>query len=352
MTVSAGSQRQLERGARARRHNHALVALGRRVWHEDCTFESAVAEICEVAAETLGVERVNVWRVDAAIHRLHCVHAYVRSTGTHNPAGFDESLPLDSEYGIQLDEVRVVDIADVAKDATVSASQEALGAYLRFHDVHSLLDAPIRAEGMLIGVVCHEHVGSARMWSPEDYAFAGSIGDYIAVAYEVARRREIENRLRFLERHDAQTNLPNRDHLLEVAHSALRPRHDNDAGLAVIHLQIDPPAGNENLDVEGFHRFLVDCAEHLRELTTDNAALARVREDAFDHPASPSARSRSAGTGRALHRPGADRRRRAHRLSGHGHRRHRVLARSRRAVRRRAAAQRRKRQPARASERT
>ncbi len=281
MTVSAGSQRQLERGARARRHNHALVALGRRVWHEDCTFESAVAEICEVAAETLGVERVNVWRVDTAIHRLQCIHAYARSTGMHNPAGFDESLPLDSEYGTQLDEVRVIDIADVAKDATVSASQEALGAYLRLHDVRSLLDAPIRAEGLLIGVICHEHVGSARMWSPEDHAFAGSIGDYIAVAYEVSRRREIESRLRFLERHDAQTNLPNRDHLLEVAHTALRPLHDNDAGLAVIHLQIDPPAGNEPLDVEGFHRFLVDCAEHLREFTADNAALARVREDAF-----------------------------------------------------------------------
>jgi EAL domain-containing protein (putative c-di-GMP-specific phosphodiesterase class I) len=49
----------------------------------------------------------------------------------------------------------------------------------------------------------------------------------------------------------------------------------------VIHLQIDPPAGNEGIDIDGFHRFLVDCADHLRELTADNAALARVREDAF-----------------------------------------------------------------------
>lgn len=281
MTVSAASPKQQERGARARRHNHALVALGRRVWHEDCTFETAIAEICEVAADTLEVERVNIWRVDAQAHQLRCVHAYVRSTGRHNDPGFDESLLLDSEYGDQLDDVRVIDIADVANDATVSASQEAMGAYLRRHSIQSLLDAPIRAEGELLGVVCHEHVGSARVWSPEDHAFAGSIGDYVAVAYEITRRRDIENRLRFLERHDPQTNLPNRDHLLEVAHTALRPLHDNDAGLVVIHMQIDPPAGNEQLDIEGFHRFLVDCAEHLREMTADNAALARVREDAF-----------------------------------------------------------------------
>ena len=281
MTASAGSHRQLERGARARRHNHALVALGRRVWHEDCTFETAITEICEVAADTLGVERVNLWQVDAETHQLHCVHAYVHSTGEHNRLGFDESLLLDSEYGSQLDEVRVIDIADVDHDATVSASQEALGAYLKRHDIHSLLDAPIRAEGKLLGVVCHEHVGSARMWTPEDHAFAGSIGDYVAVAYEIARRREIESRLRFLERHDPHTNLPNRDHLLEVAHTALRPLHNGDGGVAVIHLQIDPPAGNEPLDVDGFHRFLIDCADHLRDLTADNAALARVREDAF-----------------------------------------------------------------------
>lgn len=281
MTASAGSQKQQERGARARRHNHALVALGRRVWHEDCTFESAIAEICEVAAETLGVERVNIWRIDADTQQLRCIHAYDRRTGEHNAAGFDESLLLDSEYGDQLGEVRVIDIADVGTDSTISASEEALGAYLRRHDIHSLLDAPIRAEGHLLGVVCHEHVGSARMWSPEDHAFAGSIGDYVAVAYEIARRREIESRLRFLERHDPHTNLPNRDHLLEVAHSALRPIHGGDTGLAVIHLQIEPPAGTDSIDVEGYHRFLVDCAEHLRELAADNAALARVREDAF-----------------------------------------------------------------------
>ena len=281
MMASAGSPKHLERCARARRHNHALVALGRRVWHEDCTFDTAIAEICEVASATLEAERVNVWRVDAASQQLHCVHAYVRSTGGHNSPGFEERLLLDSEYGTQLGEVRVIDVADVGNDATVSASQEALGAYLRRHDIQSLLDAPVRTEGELLGVVCHEHIGSARVWSPEDHAFAGSIGDFIAVAYEISRRREMESRLRFLERHDPQTNLPNRDHLLEVAHTALRPLHDNDAGLAVIHLQIDPPTGNEPLDVDAFHRFLVGCAGHLRELTADNAVLARVREDAF-----------------------------------------------------------------------
>ena len=280
MTAIAVSPKHQERSARARRHNHALVALGRRVWHEDCTFETAIAEICEVAADTLEVERVNVWRCETETALLCCFHSYKRGAHQHNPPGYQETLPLVGAYADQLEDVRLIEVADVAVDdgpATDPSFQE----YFDRYQVQSLLDVPVRAEGVLIGVICLEHIGSARMWTPEEHAFAGSIGDYVAVAYEITRRRDIENRLRYLERHDAQTNLPNRDHLLEVAHTALRPLHANDVGLAVIHLQIDPPAGNELLDVDRFHRFLVDCADHLRELTADNAALARVREDAF-----------------------------------------------------------------------
>ncbi len=271
-----------ERGARARRYNHALVALGRRVWHEDCTFDTAIGEICEVAAECLDVERVNVWRIDPEQQRLRCVHAYERNGHRHGlPGDNEETLRLDSEYGNQLDDVRVIDIADVATDRALTGPEQDLSAYLMRHGIHSLLDAPIRAEGALLGVVCHEHVGSSRMWTPEDHAFAGSIGDYVAVAYEISRRRDIENRLRFLERHDPHTNLPNRDHLVEVAHTALRPIHDGDTGLVVIHLHIEDADMDLGDHAESFHRLLVDSADALRDMLADIAVLARVRESAL-----------------------------------------------------------------------
>lgn len=281
MALGATNPALNERGARARRYNHALVALGRRVWHEDCTFETAIAEICEVAAETLGVERVNVWRIDPHTHRLRCMHAYERSGARHDPPGFDETLRLDSEYAQQLDDVRVIDIADIDLDHATSGPEEDLNAYLKRHDIHSLLDAPVRAEGALLGVVCHEHVGSPRMWTPEEQAFAGSIGDYAAVAYEIARRREIEHRLRFLERHDPHTNLPNRDHLVEVAHTALRPIHNGDNGLVVVHLQIEATDADLGGNAEAYHRLLVAAADALRDMLADVAVLARVRESAL-----------------------------------------------------------------------
>ncbi len=279
MPADVQAVNKLDRGAWARRHNHALVALARRVWHDDCNLATAMTLICETAADTLDVERVNIWRADAAACTLRCVHAYQHSTGEHNPPGYEEVLDYDSAYGVQLDEVRVIDAADVTRDGTVSASQAALGAYLKKHRICSLLDAPIRSEGELIGVICHEHVDSPRTWTPEDEAFAGSIGDYVAMAHEISRRRDAEHRLRFLERHDPDTALPNRDHLLEVAQLALLPSHAADVGLAAIHLQMDTRG-----DVDGQHAetgVLQAVAEHLRANLGETATLARVRDDAF-----------------------------------------------------------------------
>src|SRR5688500_7602490 len=272
--------RRQDAGAWARRHNHALVALARRVWSEDCTLDDALALICETAAETLEVERVNVWRLQSRPRLLRCVHAYERSSGAHNPPGFDEAFDDDSEYGRRLDEVRVIDAVDVAQDATLSASDAALGDYIKRHRIRSLLDAPIRSEGELLGVVCHAHVDGPRRWTPEDAAFAASIGDYIAMAWEISRRRAAERRLRYLALHDPHTDLPNRDHLLEVARSALRPLHDgpahhDDCGLAAIHLHVDASA-HERAD-----EVLVGIADALRRTFGKTATLARVRDDAF-----------------------------------------------------------------------
>lgn len=209
---------------------------------------------------------------------LRCVHSYERGRRRHNPPGYEETIRPLGEYAALLGEVRVIDAADVAAHSTLSASSTSLGDYLRRHDVRSLLDAPMRSEGELIGVVCHEQVGTARAWTPEDEAFAGSIGDYAAMAFETHRRREAEGRLRYLELHDPHTDLPNRDHLLEVAHSALRPLHGDTAGVAAIHLQVDTLLypGEAAPD-----RVLVAVADRLREAFCEVATLARVRSDGF-----------------------------------------------------------------------
>lgn len=268
----AGERR--EQGAWARRHNHALVQLTRHVWQQECTLDDALAVICEVAAETLEVERVNVWRFgDDDPFVLRCMHHYERSTGRHNPSGSLVALNVGPRYKDALGEVRVVNYANAARYDV----EGGLAEYLRAHGIGSMLDAPVRITGELVGVVCHEHVGPMRVWTPEDHAFAGSIGDFVAMTWEVERRRRLERRVRYLELHDPHTGLPNREHLLGEVQAALRPTHGNGQDVAVIHLQVDasPHEGDAG---EGL---LVRVAERLRRELDATTTLARVRGDAF-----------------------------------------------------------------------
>ncbi|WP_165967428.1 putative bifunctional diguanylate cyclase/phosphodiesterase [Luteimonas aestuarii] len=271
MSARQAGERQ-EHGAWARRHNHALVSLARRVWQDDCSLQTALAVICETAADTLEVERVNVWRIGEDAHTLECLHHYQRSTGEHVPKP-GVALHVGPGYGALLDEVRVVDYAGAARFDIDGGLSE----YLRRHGIGSMLDAPVRIAGELVGVACHEHVGPVRVWSPEDHAFAGSIGDYVAMACEIDRRRNLEGRVRYLELHDPHTDLPNRDHLLEVVHSALRPMHGDDTGLVAIHLHIDASPHEGDAD----NALLVRVADCLRGELGETATLARVRGDAF-----------------------------------------------------------------------
>ncbi|MDH5821821.1 GGDEF and EAL domain-containing protein [Luteimonas sp. RD2P54] len=265
-----------ESGAWARRHNQALVALAREVWHDRCSLQAAYARICEIAASTLEADRVGVWLLDPTRSRLACIHLYLRAGAQHDPPGSHEVLALGSEYGARLGELRVIEAADLAGDRALTAADPALAGYLQRHGIVSMLDAPVRCEGEVVGVVCHEQVGAQRCWSVEDQAFAASIGDYVAMAAEIDRRREAEDRLRYLELHDPLTELPNRHHLLEVAHAALRPLHSGSRGVAAIHLQLEPGAvvGNDA-------PLLVEAAARLRLAFGDAATLARVREHAF-----------------------------------------------------------------------
>ena len=262
-----------DRGVWARRYNHALLSLARRVWQRDCTLQGAFAVICETAAETLDIERVNIWVHDRDRGTVTCLHHYQRGGGRHNPPGWESVLHVDDDYNVALGEVRVIDTA--GPERAMPGGE--LDRYMREHGIGSMLDAPIRLGGEVKGVVCHEHVGTSRAWTPEDQAFAASIGDYVAMAFEIDQRRQLEGRVRYLELHDPHTNLPNRDHLLEVVHSALRPMHDDDTGLAAIHLHLDAGAhvGDAGHDV------LVRAAERLRDEFGETTTLARVRGDAF-----------------------------------------------------------------------
>jgi predicted signal transduction protein with EAL and GGDEF domain len=265
------------------RFTRALVALTRAIWQPDCSFDSALALICESAAEALRVARVNVWHYDRSAQRLRCIHAYSTCTRAHAADDALESLSLEGDdYVGGFEGVRALDAADVRLHPSTASSLSELRSYLERHGIHALLDAPVRVEGELLGVICHECTAGPRIWSHDEITFAGSMGDFVAMAYEIVRRRRAEKEVQHLLLHDATTGLPNRDYLVELLRQRLAaPRALGDV-LAVVHVRIDASGGVALPDdAPTADDVMGQVALRLRQLSSNQTHLARVRADGF-----------------------------------------------------------------------
>jgi len=188
-----------ERSDRLSRQSAALVTLARRQLLESNSFEQEMKVITELAANTLQVERVGVWLYDSQGLLVSNIDTYHRSAREHTQEKSIRSIDYP-QYFRALESERAV----VAEDARIDPrTSEYLDGYLLPKGIKSLLDAPIRAGGKVLGVICFEAVGRKRKWSIDDQNFASSVADIVAVSLETAERlkarKELRHRLEFEE---------------------------------------------------------------------------------------------------------------------------------------------------------
>jgi PAS domain S-box-containing protein len=116
-----------------------------------------------------------------------------------------EDFPLDDRppYVKLLLTERLIVINDALNTTVLPNLQESYGP-----EICSLLDAPIRVGGELVGVVCIEQdrcqdFPEKRAWTVEEQTFASSLADFVALAMESAKRRLLMRRTETL-----MSNLP------------------------------------------------------------------------------------------------------------------------------------------------
>ncbi len=165
-------------------HGRILVHLARSEAFAKGDVLAAFRQLTEVAANVLSVQRVSLWLYDEAPAGIRCVDLF-ESGGGHSWGSElrAESYPV---YFASLEDARTLTAHDVRSD---SRTRELLDGYLSPLGITSMLDVPIRSAGRMVGIVCHEHVGSARVWSANEQHFASSIGDLAALALETAERQ-------------------------------------------------------------------------------------------------------------------------------------------------------------------
>ena len=175
-----------------RKHHDALVDLTTSQVIQGGRQHEAFEKITEVAAQTLGVERVSIWLFNPSHTRLTCADLYVQGTQTHS-SGIEVTASDYPRYFQALQQIHPIDATDVKTDPRINEFWE---SYCHPLGITSLLDVPIRMKGKIVGVVCHEHIGPNRQWALEEIHFGRSITNFVSLAMESVHRERVEQALR------------------------------------------------------------------------------------------------------------------------------------------------------------
>jgi len=182
---------------RLNRQRQLLAGLRRSVALTRGDITTALSELTELAAELLAVERASVWRFDRLRQSIQCVDLY-RVTPDEHSAGDTITREQAPQYFAALGTERCIVAADAHSDPRTA---EFSADYLSRHGIGAMLDAPVFVGGEMVGVVCHEHVGSSRRWEFWEELVAGTLADFVALVVEANERVRAERELGLYKSH-------------------------------------------------------------------------------------------------------------------------------------------------------
>ena len=154
----------------------AFIRLSRdeALWLSD--LNGALRHLTASVAQALDVARVGVWLSQENEPAIACVQQLLVHEGR-----FERGNKLQAQdypvYFRALAAGRVIDAADAVNDYRTA---EFAAGYLLPKGIGAVLDATLHNAGRLCGVLCIEHVGSARLWSRDEQNFATSVADLVS----------------------------------------------------------------------------------------------------------------------------------------------------------------------------
>jgi PAS domain S-box-containing protein len=157
---------------RANRFRDTLLWLNKELpQHNDLTAQLRL--IAKASQEALEVSQVSIWQISPDHQYTYCVAA--AGDVSEQLEGTVLQLNRYLTYTVSLDEERVIATDSVLTDPRTVELEE----YWRLHGIEATMDAPVRVEGKVVGIVCCEHKAK-RQWASDEVAFAGEIAELVA----------------------------------------------------------------------------------------------------------------------------------------------------------------------------
>jgi two-component system cell cycle sensor histidine kinase/response regulator CckA len=166
---------------------HATGVPLRQVWEE----------LAELVTSTLDVDRIGVWVLIDEGRAIRCRFLYQRSTHQTYQGAVLRAQDFPG-YFRAIGARRTIAAAQASKSDLTHELRE---AYFEPLGITSTLDAPIYIEGRVVGVVCHEHIGSPREWTGAECDFVSAVADNLSRLYQEHEASNAQSALRAYENH-------------------------------------------------------------------------------------------------------------------------------------------------------
>lgn len=160
--------------------NQMLTNLARCDGLLEGNTKTAARAFTQGTAETLAVARVGVWLYNSNRDGIVCIDLYESNSGQHSEGTQLKAVDFPAYFNaLEMDRPIVADNAH-----TDPATQEFGASYLTPLGINSILNAPIRSGGTIVGIVCCEHIASPRQWQAAEVSFVSSVANLMSLALD------------------------------------------------------------------------------------------------------------------------------------------------------------------------
>ncbi|MFO2463204.1 EAL domain-containing protein [Pseudomonas sp. 15FMM2] len=184
---------QLQHLERVRAQQELILLLARQRYSSGNSLQEAAELITRSACDIYQIDCASIWNLEG--QRLIPISAYQRAKQRHHlPQPIDASGFPD--YLEALHTSRAIDATNAMRDPRTREMVESL----RPMDIHAMLDASIRIDGQVVGVLCLEQSAGTREWLSDEIAFAGELADQFAQVINNHNRRAATSALHLFQR--------------------------------------------------------------------------------------------------------------------------------------------------------
>ena len=260
------------REAQLRHHNAVIMGLA----EDECALgddlPQALRSFTETAARTLNAARASVWLLSLDHTALRCFNLYDVDANRHSD-GVEIQAKDFPAYFQALDDAQIVAACDARTDPRTG---EYADRHLVSSGTESVLAAPLRLRGGVVGVFCIEHAASPRTWSQEEQNFALSVASLISLALEASERKQAEEEAHAARDAAEAANRAKSAFLATMSHEIRTPMN---AIIGMTDLVLDSPLGAEQRE---YLDLVKKSADHLLSLINEILDFSKIEAGKLD----------------------------------------------------------------------